>query len=62
VESFEGETKDGTAAAFAAEPGSEMDPSREAEARMGLDREGEGQGDGGERGQKRFGALEETSA
>jgi len=66
VRDFEGENKDGVRAALESEPGSEMDPGREAEARFGLERDGEGrveeQGGGGESGQRRFGVLDETSA
>jgi len=66
VESFEGEVKDGKDAAFRAEPGSEQDPGRAAEARFGLEGEGKvlGKPSGvGESGQRRYDALDsDTSA
>ncbi|KAH8902377.1 hypothetical protein BR93DRAFT_932293 [Coniochaeta sp. PMI_546] len=66
VESFESGVKDGREAAFGAEPGSELDPGRAAEAGFGLRGEGgrkANEGDSGETGQRRFGALDsETSA
>ena len=64
VEGFEGEGKDGLREALRSEPGSEMDPGREAEARFGLEGRAERKegGAGGESGQRRFGVLDETSA
>lgn len=64
VDNFEGENKDGLSAALQSEPGSEMDPGREAEARLGLSTAGVGIKDvkGGETDQTQFGVLDETSA
>lgn len=62
VESFGGGAKQGDP--FAAEVGGEMDPGRAAEARFGLQGEGEGE-EGGKKapaGNERFAGLEETSA
>lgn len=64
VESFEGGSRDGVEAALAAEPGSKMDPSREAELRLGIagpeERTKEQRGESGQR--TTYGVLDETSA
>jgi hypothetical protein len=63
VRDFEGEYQDGLEVANSAEPGSELDPGRAAEKRFGIVGRGEeGRKHGGERGQRRFGHLDETSA